>query len=144
MKKYSFRKLINDIHLWLGLGSGIILFFVCLSGTLLVFEEETKALFTEEFQVDTTAGEKIPMDELHEKLKGEGDINAITLPAKADEPYLFSIKTDPKQRRGSTFYVDPYTGNYQKEMKSSLDGFFMTMFRLHRWMLLDIEIGTSS
>lgn len=141
MKKYSFRKLINDIHLWLGLGSGIILFFVCLSGTLLVFEEETKALFTEEFQVDTTAGEKIPMDELHEKLKGEGDINAITLPAKADEPYLFSIKTDPKQRRGSTFYVDPYTGNYQKEMKSSLDGFFMTMFRLHRWMLLDIEIG---
>lgn len=141
MKKYSFRKFINDVHLWLGLGSGIILFFVCFSGTLLVFEEETKALFAEEFVVDPAAGAKIPMELLSGKLKGEGEINTITLPAKADAPYQFSIKTDPKERRGSTFYVDPYTGNYQKEMKSSLDGFFMTMFRLHRWMLLDIEIG---
>ena len=39
-KKYTIRKFINDVHLWLGLGSGIILFLVFLSGTFLTFEEE--------------------------------------------------------------------------------------------------------
>ena len=50
-KKYTIRKLINDIHLWLGIGSGIILFLVCLSGTILTFEEEIKNLFTQDFKV---------------------------------------------------------------------------------------------
>ncbi len=40
MKKYTLRRLFNDIHLWLGIGSGIILFIVCLSGTILTFEHE--------------------------------------------------------------------------------------------------------
>ncbi|MDO6517957.1 PepSY-associated TM helix domain-containing protein [Zobellia uliginosa] len=141
MQKYSLRKFINDVHLWLGLASGIVLFLVCLSGTLLVFEDEIKSFFTDDFVVEATEGQKISIELLSDKLKGEGDITAVTLPATAKEPYLFSIKTDPKQRRGSTYYVNPYTGEYQKELKSSLDGFFMTMFRLHRWLLLDIEIG---
>ncbi|OWW25609.1 sulfite reductase [Zobellia sp. OII3] len=141
MQKYSLRKFINDVHLWLGLASGIVLFLVCLSGTLLVFEDEIKSFFTDDFVVEATQGEKMSIELLSDKLKEEGDITAVTLPATAKEPYLFSIKTDPKQRRGSTYYVNPYTGEYQKELKSSLDGFFMTMFRLHRWLLLDIEIG---
>ncbi|SIS75087.1 Uncharacterized iron-regulated membrane protein [Zobellia uliginosa] len=141
MQKYSLGKFINDVHLWLGLASGIVLFLVCLSGTLLVFEDEIKSFFTDDFVVETTEGQKMSIELLSDKLKGEGDITAVTLPATAWEPYLFSIKTDPKQRRGATYYVNPYTGEYQKELKSSLDGFFMTMFRLHRWLLLDIEIG---
>ncbi|SHI91336.1 PepSY-associated TM helix domain-containing protein [Pseudozobellia thermophila] len=141
MKKYGLRELINDIHLWLGLASGIILFLVCLSGTLLVFEHEIKDLFKEDFTVAVSTADKMSVETLAEKLKGEGQINGITIPAEADAPYLFSIKTDPKQRRGSTFFVDPYTGRFQKELKSSLDGFFMAMFRLHRWLLLDMEVG---
>ena len=39
-KKYGIRDFINDVHLWLGLVSGIVLFLVCLSGTILTFEEE--------------------------------------------------------------------------------------------------------
>ena len=34
------RKLINDIHLWLGLGSGLIVIAVCFSGTVYVFNTE--------------------------------------------------------------------------------------------------------
>ncbi|MFN8416380.1 MAG: PepSY-associated TM helix domain-containing protein [Cytophagaceae bacterium] len=39
-KKYTFRKLMNDIHLWLGIGSGIILFIICLTGTIYTFARE--------------------------------------------------------------------------------------------------------
>ena len=37
------RKLINDIHLWLGLSSGLVLIVVCFSGTVYVFNTELTA-----------------------------------------------------------------------------------------------------
>ena len=46
-KKYTVRKFINDVHLWLGIGSGIILLIICLTGTVLTFEEEIKSVFSE-------------------------------------------------------------------------------------------------
>ncbi|MDC6389334.1 PepSY-associated TM helix domain-containing protein [Maribacter sp. PR1] len=141
MKGYTFRKLLNDLHLWLGLGSGIILFLVCLSGTLLTFEDEIKELFLEEIVVQPVEGKKQSIAELKSSLEKEGIVSSVTIRADIHEPYQFSVKTDPKQRRGTTFFVDPYSGEYRQKQKSSLDGFFMSMFRMHRWLLLDSKIG---
>jgi uncharacterized iron-regulated membrane protein len=140
-KKYTFRKFINDAHLWLGIGSGIILFLVCLSGTVLTFEEEIKALFAKEFAVADTAGRTLPMKELTESLSQEGIVSNVTIPAETNEALKFSIKTSPQERRGTTYFVDPYSGEYQKVQKSNLDGFFLTMFKMHRWLLLETEVG---
>jgi len=130
----------TDVHLWLGLGSGIILFLVCFSGTMLVFEEEIKSAFAEEMKVSVSS-EKLGIEELNKKLVGQGTIASITLPSKEYEPYEYSIKTSPKDRRGSVFMVDPYTGSVLEPQKSSLEGFFGSMFKLHRWLLLDSKIG---
>lgn len=141
MKNYTFKKFINDLHLWAGLGSGIILFLVCLSGTILTFEEEIKAAFSEELTIDSNGKDLMSVETLKKKLEKEGVVSSVTIPEEKNGLYAFSVKSDPKQRRGTTFYVDPYTGDYQKQQKSSLDGFFMSMFRLHRWLLLDTNIG---
>nr|MCU0354079.1 PepSY domain-containing protein [Cytophagales bacterium] len=37
------RRLIGQIHLWLGLASGLVVFIVSLTGCLYVFEEEIRA-----------------------------------------------------------------------------------------------------
>lgn len=140
-KAYTFRKFTNDIHLWMGIGSGIILFLVCLSGTFLTFEEELKALTVKEFKIENTAKHKKSFETLITNLSQEGIINRVTVPDDNSKPLEFNIKTSPKERRGSTFYVDPYSGNYEKAQKSYLDGFFMTMFKMHRWLLLDTKIG---
>ena len=140
-KKYTFRKFINDAHLWLGIGSGIILFLICLSGTVLTFEEEIKALFAKEFAVADTAGSTLPMKELTESLSQEGIVSNVTIPQETNEALKFSIKTSPQERRGTTYFVDPYSGEYQKVQKSNLDGFFLTMFKMHRWLLLETEVG---
>lgn len=140
-KKYTLRKFINDVHLWLGIGSGIILFLVCLSGTILTFEEEIKDLFAKEFVVADASGSRLSMKELSESLSKEGIVGNVTIPAVRDKALNFSVKTSPKERRGTTYYVDPYSGEYQKVQKSNFDGFFMTMFIMHRWLLLDTEIG---
>ncbi|WP_037324714.1 PepSY-associated TM helix domain-containing protein [Salinimicrobium terrae] len=138
-KKYGFRKLLNDLHLWLGLGSGIILFLVCLSGTVLTFEKEIKSFFAKDFQVSGTKVMKI--ETLAEALQKEGEVSSVSIPAEAGKAYEFRVKTSPEDRRGTTFYVDPYTGEYLQSKKSSLDGFFMWNFRMHRWLLLDSAIG---
>lgn len=141
MSKYTFRKLTNDLHLWMGLGSGIILFLVCLSGTILTFEEEIKGLFLEELVVNNAEKQPQSVQNLKRTLEKEGTVTSVTIPADKIEPYEFSVKTSPKQRRGTTFFVNPYTGEYRQQAKSPLDGFFMTMFRMHRWLLLDSKIG---
>ena len=140
-KKYTFRKLVNDIHLWLGIGSGIILFLVCLSGTILTFEEEIKSLFAQDFKVAHSSENRISLEQLSKSLSAEGTVTNVTLPSEPQEPLQFTVKTSPKERRGTTYFVDPYSGEYQKKQKSHLDGFFLSMFKMHRWLLMDMSIG---
>lgn len=141
-KKYGIRKFINDIHLWLGIGSGIILFLVCLSGTFLTFEHEIKDIFTEKMVV-TPSGEAKSVSELTALINDsvEGELTRVTLPAEANQPYEFTVKTNPKDRRGTAFYVNPYTAEILKAPKSSADGFMMFMFRMHRWIMLEVPVG---
>ncbi|OYX26244.1 MAG: sulfite reductase [Flavobacteriales bacterium 32-35-8] len=141
-KNYSVRKLINDIHLWLGLGSGIILFLVCLSGTILAFEEEIKTFFTDEVIVEPTS-QKNTVASLEQTLKesNNGFVTGVTIPSDSKEPYVFSVKKDLKERRGSQVLVNPYTGSIHKIEKTGADGFMQIMFRLHRWLLLDTNVG---
>ncbi|ETN94240.1 PepSY-associated TM helix domain-containing protein [Zhouia amylolytica] len=143
-KKYGFRKLINDIHLWIGLISGIIVFIVCLTGTILTFEHEIKALFSESLEI-TPSGKKISLTELKENLSKElgkeAIISSVTLQEKSTAPYEFRVKQSPKERRGTTYFVDPYTGASLVPKKTSADDFMFSMFKLHRWLLVDSKIG---
>lgn len=139
-KKYTLRKFINDIHLWLGIGSGIILLIICLTGTVLTFEKEIKCVFAEEVSVSPIAT-LFPIEELAENLTSEGEVMCVTISPEKAKPYEFSVKTNKEDRRGTLFLVDQYTGNYTKASPNVLDGFFMTMFKMHRWLLMDMSIG---
>lgn len=139
-KKYNLRKFINDIHLWLGIGSGIILFIICLTGTVLTFEKEIKDIFSEEATVSPKA-KKLAIEELSKILSSEGEVMRVSINPSVEKPYEFSVKTNKEDRRGTLFFVNQYTGEYSKQIKTSLDGFFMTMFKMHRWLLFDISIG---
>src|SRR5690606_23945996 len=83
----------------------------------------------------------IPIEALAENLKAEGAVNSVTIDSNPAEPYKFSVKTSAEDRRGTTYFVDQFTGEFSQAAASPLDGFFMSMFKLHRWLLLDTEIG---
>ncbi|ALJ06409.1 sulfite reductase [Pseudalgibacter alginicilyticus] len=141
-EKYTIRKLINDIHLWLGLGSGIILFLVCLSGTFLAFEHEIKDFFAESVVIEATS-QKASIENLSETLKasGNGFVTGVTIPSESNAAYEFSVKKDLSERRGSKVLVNPYTSSIHKIEKTGADTFMQSMFRLHRWLLLDTAVG---
>lgn len=145
MKKttsYSFKKLINDIHLWLGLASGIVLFLVCLSGTILAFEHEIKDFFADDFVIEKTQN-KEAVSALVTALKDaeKGFVTGVTIAVEEEEPYVFNVKKDLKERRGSKVLVNPFSSEIKMVTKTSADAFLMSMFRLHRWLLLDSKIG---
>ncbi|TXE10056.1 PepSY domain-containing protein [Seonamhaeicola algicola] len=144
MKKntYTFRKLINDIHLWLGIGSGIIIFLVCFSGTILAFEHEIKDIFSSETKINETENKKSVTDLIDiVKNSNKGFVTGLSIPNSTDKAYTFSVKKSMKERRGSSVLVNPYSGALQTVEKTSADAFLFSMFKLHRWLLLDSKIG---
>ncbi len=139
------RKLVNDIHLWLGLASGLIVIAVCFSGTVYVFNTElTERAAPHLYTVKTEPGNTIiPVDsllQLVQQANPEASITAITVPAAKDKSYRFVVKkTGDKNSRGITQFVNPYTGVIlgNSNEKNSTKEFMGTMFSLHRWLLLD-------
>jgi uncharacterized iron-regulated membrane protein len=139
------RKLFNDIHLWLGLSSALIVIAVCFSGTVYVFNTElTEKAAPHLYKVQPVAGkERIPVDSLLAKVKQEtgSTIASVTIPAELNRTYQFNVKKkeDSTARGGTTYMVNPYTGvivGNSKE-KNGTKEFMGTMFSLHRWLLLD-------
>ena len=136
------RKLFNDIHLWLGLSSGLIVIAVCFSGTVYVFNTElTERAAPHLYKVKPIAGkERIPVDSLIEKVKTSsgGSITTITIPADLKRTYQFNVKKKGDDSRGGiACMVNPYTGDIvgNSKEKNGTKEFMSTMFSLHRWLL---------
>ena len=140
---YTFRKLMNDLHLWVGLISSIILFLVCLSGTILTYEHELKSLFQPTKKIQIENGEPQSIAALSTIVVEEfpGTITYVKLPKNKEKAYEFTIKEDPTKRGGKTILVNPYNATIQELTETPIDGFLFTMFKLHRWLLLDTKIG---
>lgn len=131
MKKWFLR-----FHLWLSVPFGIVIFLLCFSGAMLVFEREiTEALCPELYRVDSPAGaQPLPLGELAERAAAalpEGvEMRGIT--AFPDDPsaaYRAALSSPPR----ASLMIDPYTG----EVKGVAErpAFFRFMFGLHRWLL---------
>jgi uncharacterized iron-regulated membrane protein len=139
------RKLFNDIHLWLGLASGLVVIAVCFSGTVYVFNTElTEKAAPHLYKVQPVAGnERMPVDSLLKKVTQEtgGTIASVTIPAELNRTYQFNVKKkeDSTARGGTTYMVNPYTGTIvgNSKEKNGTKEFMGTMFSLHRWLLLD-------
>lgn len=95
-KKYSFRKFSNDIHLWLGIASGLVLFVVCLTGTILTFEKEiVEWADADRYRVEAPAGAAaIPIDQLVTKTEAglKGKVTGIEIPANPNAVYRFTVE----------------------------------------------------
>lgn len=138
------RKLFNDIHLWLGLASGLLVIVICFSGTVYVFNTElTEWSAPHLYKVNPIAGkERIPADSLIAKIEktSGGKITSVSIPADLKRTYQFNVKKEgDKSRGGIGYFVNPYTGEITgtSKDKTGTKEFMGTMFSLHRWLLLD-------
>jgi uncharacterized iron-regulated membrane protein len=152
------RKLLNDVHLWIGLPSGIIVFIICLTGTIYVFNTEIRELSSPElYKVEKAVNaQRLSADELISTVNSEtgGQVISIKIPADLERSYVLTV-SKPEEPTGNTapsasekpstpspriqYWVNPYSGKIlgSSADKNSVFDFMQLIFSLHRWLLLD-------
>lgn len=128
------RKVFRKIHLWLSVPFGLLITLICFSGAMLVFETEVTELCRRDlYYVEKVGVAALPMDEVVGKvaatLPDSVFVTGVTASSHPERTWQVSLS----QPRRASVYVDPYTGEVKG--KSERMPFFMTMFRLHRWLL---------
>lgn len=137
----AFKKSIGKIHLWLGLASGLVVFIVALTGSILVFEDEIDQFINPEFyKVSAIGYSKKPIDYTITALQEHYSIEKILRIYTFDDPER-TIQIMGKDNEGQTqfFSINPYTG---KVLGSAMQNsrFFSVVLDLHRHLLID-DIG---
>lgn len=134
-KKYGWRELLFDVHLWLGLGSGVVIVLLCLTGFILAFQPSLKAYANRDIIYRSTpSAPTLSLEQVVTQATNSGVASALEIPS--DSQLNWKLYTG----RSAT-YIDPATGERLGQPGSFLDGLYQTSFRLHRWLLLDSSVG---
>ncbi|WP_369764965.1 PepSY-associated TM helix domain-containing protein [Flavobacterium sp. WC2429] len=137
----TLKKSMGKIHLWLGLSSGLIVFIVALTGSILVFEDEIDLFINPEFyKVAEIGNNKKPIDHTIMVLQESQKVGKMLRIYTFDDPER-TIQIMGKNSEGQTqfFSVDPYSG---KVVGSAMQNsrFFSVVLDLHRHLLVE-DIG---
>lgn len=127
------KKFFAQVHLWLSIPFGIIIAIVCLTGAILVFENELLEIsYPSRYFVTEVKGEPLPPATLirmgREQLPDSIKINGIRVTSDPKRTYQLVL---PGKKAAA--FINPYTG--QITGVADGQGFFMQMMRLHRWLL---------
>ncbi len=119
------RKLLNDIHLWIGLASGLIVLLICFSGTIYVFNTEIReAANPELFKVIAAKQRKLTPEILAHKVEqvSQGKVVAMKIPADPGRSWQFSVskEEDRKETQHSKgiekqSHKERHKGNHSKK-----------------------------
>lgn len=137
----ALKKSILKLHLWLGLASGLVVFMVALTGSILVFEEEIDQFINPEFYTVPEIGkEKKPMDDAVKEVQNQYFIEKILRIYTFNDPER-TIQIMGKNREGETqfFSINPYSGKVIGSVMQD-SRFFSVVTELHRHLLMD-DIG---
>ena len=144
MRWQNIREIVRQVHLWIGLIGGIFIFIICLSGTILVFQDEViEILNPDVFEIEST-GETLPVTALQQQVETKTGLSVMgfALSRSTDTPAEFFVKKKRGKGRPETVYVNPFTAEILGNNKELVGkDFFMFNFRLHRWLMMDTEIG---
>jgi uncharacterized iron-regulated membrane protein len=135
------RSFVAKLHLWLGLISAPIVFFVCITGAIVVFSDEIMEISAGKARyVQEVKDEKVPAEKILQGLKK-------TYPDRKFFSYIVAYKEPERSIRFNTYgheaglrmvYVDPYTGKILKDDPTIY--FFYIVAHLHNSLMLD-DVG---
>lgn len=157
-KKQKFRKIINTLHLWVGVPCALILFVVCVTGTTIAFKSEiTRWVDRDLYKINLADGTplRMKMDTLVHLLESGNTgllVTAVQIPERNDEAWVFTLappaRKNPEAEKTAIrektrlLIVNPYDGLIKGDAQTTAYRFFATAIELHRWLLLDHSIGS--
>ena len=138
----TFRKVNNWLHLWLGLVSGIIVFIVCITGCIWVFNEEITALLEPESRIEKQNKAVLMPSQLRKIVAGIYPGKKVSY-AFYKQGRAAEINLGEGRRGNTTVKLNPYTGEVisRTERKAGDVNFFRFILNGHRFLWLPYEIG---
>jgi uncharacterized iron-regulated membrane protein len=141
MKNNNLKKAIGQLHLWLGLSSGIIVFIIAITGCLYAFQEEIQNS-TEEYrfvekqnlpfllpsQLEQIARKELPNKALHAIKYNGGEKSAEAIFFHYEPTYYYIV------------YLNPYSGKVIQKVNME-EGFFRFILDGHYYLWLPEQIG---
>jgi len=129
------RKLFRKLHKWLSIPIGVIISITCLTGAILVFQDEILELcYPSRYFVEEIKQEAIPLDKLvpmvNEQLGDSNQVSAVRISPDPQRTYTMTLQ---EGFRVSAF-VNQYTGGITGYHKTRESNFWIVM-SLHRWLL---------
>lgn len=128
------------MHLWLGLSSGLVVFIVALTGSLLVFEKELEPLIDADFHAVAPAmgGERLSLDRLvataTRQFPGKKP-SRVHVEPEPDRTVIVALQQSKKAKDLLSVALNPYTGQIVATRQEE-KAFFPTVLRLHRYLCL--------
>ncbi|WP_157740582.1 PepSY-associated TM helix domain-containing protein [Mucilaginibacter xinganensis] len=137
MQKLTFKKIIRQLHLILGLASGLVVVVVAITGAMYAFEEEGRDLFQHEFyHVKQAGATRLPFKQLTDTLKAhypKFKVTSIRFKENTDAAIIFYSKKE------FAVSIDPYTAGIIGEQNLKTD-FFSVVLTIHTHLMLG-ELG---
>lgn len=147
----------RNIHLWLGLAAGLIFFVECLSGTLLVFEDEiTEIAHAKRYFVSYEKRAPLELDKLTAVVKSElpkAKITGVKVYNDPSRTIEISVSSGGGDRKGAkpipakgkkgggkggkkvVLFLNPYTAEITAKQDPSEKTFFKLMLEVHQTLL---------
>lgn len=149
----SFKKLLRQIHLWLGLISGSVVFVLGVTGCIYAFSDEIKeVVYADRLFVKPEKKIKRPFSELlataQESIGAERPILRAQIFNLSDRSYMFRAIKINKEAYGywnyyeyyDLVYINPYSGKVIEKVNAKYE-FFTVVLALHMNLLLGKVIG---
>jgi uncharacterized iron-regulated membrane protein len=127
------RKIISKLHLFIGLGSGILVVIVALTGCVWAFEEEIR-YFTQREQLFVTAQPtpRVPVSRVVDRVKADKpSVKISQIRLFGDPTRAIQVFTTDKQ----LLTVNPFTGQLLASRNQETDWLLINL-KLHRTLLL--------
>jgi uncharacterized iron-regulated membrane protein len=139
--KKTLKKIASQLHLWLGISSGLVVFVVALTGCLLVFEDELEPVINKQFHVvNVVEGQhRLPLDVLQRTVRERfpsKKITRVSFEPGADRTVVFGLKSGKKEKGLFSVAVNPYNGQIAGTRQEN-DAFFHVVLQLHRYLCLE-------
>lgn len=129
------RKILSKIHLWLSIPFGIIICIICLTGAILVFENEITAYIQQDlFKIDPPSNAKVLSpselsDKVNQIYKGKAIVTTLSYSQASDKACSVILSDNARK----TIVVNPYTGEIIGTAERPV--FLAKVRYLHRYLL---------
>ncbi len=138
-KNKSFKKFIAKLHLWLGLGSGLIVFIVAVTGCIFVFHDEIKDITRDYRKVTPEASAYVAPSNLQNKTKSlfpEAQPGMVVYQGSDRSAFVYTLIDEVPHH----IYFNPYSAEFLQKENLEND-FFLIVEDLHMHLWLPPEIG---